>query len=258
MTAESGIPDSVAPAAAPTPTKLAALTTNQAPAGESVARPMAASKPPQAPAASAEPPARAIPAANAAPSAAVRQEPLTDPEVVARANAFFTNLRTLVAEFTQIGADGRRIGGTLYLQRPGKVRFEYDKPSTLEVIADGSSVAVRDTKLATQDLYSISQTPLKFLLRERVNLGQDIKITGIATENDGVRVSLEDRSTLGGTSRITLYFDAKVETLTQWRIVDAQGYQTMVVLNRTDRPQRVDQSLFVINYDRAITTDTNR
>ena len=133
-------------------------------------------------------------------------QPLPNGVVVERANAYFTNLNTLVADFTQVGGDGRRQGGTLYLQRPGKVRFEYDPPATLQVIADGRSVAVRDRKLATQDLYSISQTPLKFLLREQVNLGQDIKITGIANDGDSVRVSLEDSSTLGGTSRIILYF----------------------------------------------------
>ena len=90
-----------------------------------------------------------------------RVEPLPNSAVIERANAYFTGLSTLVADFTQVGGDGRRMGGTLYLQRPGKVRFEYDPPATLEVIADGRSVAVRDRKLATQDLYSISQTPPK-------------------------------------------------------------------------------------------------
>ena len=117
----------------------------------------------------------------------------------------------------------RRLGGTLYLQRPGKIRFEYDPPATLEVIADGTSVAVRDKKLLTQDIYFIQQTPLKFLLRERVDLGGDIAITGITSEANSVRLNLEDRSTLGGTSRITLYFDPEVQNLTQWRIVDPQG-----------------------------------
>jgi outer membrane lipoprotein-sorting protein len=183
---------------------------------------------------------------------AARSEPLTDREIVDRANAFFNDLGALVAEFTQIGGDGRRLSGTLYLQRPGRVRFDYDGPATIEVVADGSSVAVRDTKLATQDLYSISQTPLKFLLRERVDLGRDIRITDIAQDGDSVRISLEDKSTLGGTSRITLYFDPRVEDLTQWRIVDAQGFLTTVMLNKVQRGRRVDPSLFVIHYDRAI------
>jgi outer membrane lipoprotein-sorting protein len=204
--------------------------------------------------AAAAPPAALLAVATTAP--APRALPLTDQEIVDKANAFFNNLTTLVADFTQIGGDGRRLGGTLYLQRPGKVRFEYDKPATLEVIADGSSVAVQDTKLATQDLYPISQTPLKFLLRERVNLGQDIRVTGVSNEGDSVRVSLEDRSTLGGTSKITLFFDPQVETLTQWRIIDPQGFQTTVMLNKVDRNRRIDQKLFVINVNRAINNDS--
>jgi outer membrane lipoprotein-sorting protein len=116
---------------------------------------------------------------------------------------------------------------------------------------------VRDSKLQTQDLYSISQTPLKFLLRERVNLGQDIKITGVTSDGGGVRIDLEDRSTLGGTSRILLYFDARVENLQQWRIVDAQGFQTTVVLNKTDRTKRIDARLFTIEYLRPSGTSNN-
>ncbi|MFL5206000.1 MAG: outer-membrane lipoprotein carrier protein LolA [Microvirga sp.] len=180
------------------------------------------------------------------------RQPLPNDVVVERANAYFTNLITLVADFTQVGGDGRRQGGTLYLQRPGKVRFEYDPPATLQVIADGRSVAVRDRKLATQDLYSISQTPLKFLLRERVNLGQDIRITGIINDGDSVRINLEDSSTLGGTSRIALYFDSQVESLNQWRIVDAQGFQTVVVLGRIERGRRIDQDLFKIQYEALV------
>ncbi|MCG7394884.1 outer-membrane lipoprotein carrier protein LolA [Microvirga sp. ACRRW] len=176
-------------------------------------------------------------------------QPLPNSAIVERANSYFTNLNTLVADFTQVGGDGRRMGGTLYLQRPGKVRFEYDTPSSLEVVADGRSVAVRDRKLATQDLYLISQTPLKFLLREKVNLGQDIKITGISNEPNAVRINLEDTATLGGTSRITLFFDPEIQNLSQWRIVDAQGFQTMVVLNQVQKGRRIDQDLFKIQYE---------
>lgn len=216
--------------------------------------------PPARPAPDPEPIAiapRPIVTAATAPVTSVRGDPLPNKTVVERANAYFTNLSTLVADFTQVGGDGRRQGGTLYLQRPGKVRFEYDAPATLEVIADGRSVAVRDRKLATQDLYSIAQTPLKFLLREQVNLGQDIAITGITNDGSSVRINLEDRSTLGGTSRITLTFDSQVETLNQWRIVDPQGFQTVVVLNRMERGRRIDPDLFKIQYE-AILGNSNR
>ena len=179
-------------------------------------------------------------------------KPLSEKEIVERANAYFNGITSLTGDFVQIGGEGRRLAGKLYLQRPGKIRFEYDAPATLEVIADGSSVAVRDRKLATQDLYSIGQTPLKFLLRERIELGRDLKIVEVAPENDGVRLALEDKSTLGGTSKITLYFDKDVTNLQRWRILDPQGFQTTVSLANLERNARVDQKLFVINYERIL------
>ncbi|MCB5174715.1 outer-membrane lipoprotein carrier protein LolA [Microvirga lenta] len=249
-----------APAAAPGPVAVAEPEPDPIVARAKPAAAKPASPPPSPP----ERPAATAPApkvASAEPmeivpkpvvTAAARIETLSNREIVERANAYFTNLGTLVADFTQVGGDGRRLGGTLYLERPGKVRFDYDPPATLEVIADGSSVAVRDRKLATQDLYSISQTPLKFLLRERVNLGQDIAIRGITNDGDSVRISLEDKSTLGGTSRITLYFDPKVENLSQWRIVDPQGFQTIVVLEKAQRGRRMDPELFKIQYEAIV------
>ncbi|MGY2051333.1 outer-membrane lipoprotein carrier protein LolA [Methylobacterium sp. JK268] len=176
---------------------------------------------------------------------------LTNPTaVIERANAYFNGVSTLTGSFVQIGADGRKIGGKLYLAKPGRLRFDYDQPSPLEVVADGTSVAVRDRKLATQDLYFISQTPLKFLLRDRIDLARDLTVTDVASEPGGVRISLEDRATLGGTSRIALYFDDAMRTLSQWRITDPQGYQTTVLLSNLQRGRPIDGMMFVINYGR--------
>jgi outer membrane lipoprotein-sorting protein len=185
-------------------------------------------------------------------SSGAAAKPLSDKEIVERANAYFNGISSLVGDFVQIGGEGRRLTGKLYLQRPGKIRFEYDEPATMEVIADGSSVAVRDRKLATQDLYSIGQTPLKFLLRDRIDLGRDVKITEVAPENEGVRISFEDRSTLGGTSKITLYFDKDVTNLTRWRIIDPQSFTTTVSLANLERNRRIEQQLFTIHYERIL------
>ncbi|MEH3144167.1 MAG: outer-membrane lipoprotein carrier protein LolA [Methylobacterium frigidaeris] len=177
---------------------------------------------------------------------------MTNPAaVIERANAYFNGVSTLTGNFVQIGADGRKIGGKLTLAKPGRLRFDYDQPSSLEVVADGTSVAVRDRKLATQDLYFISQTPLKFLLRDKIDLARDLTVTDVAADPGGVRLTLDDRSTLGGTSRIMLFFDADMKTLGQWRITDPQGYQTTVVLSNLQRGRAVDGMLFVINYGRA-------
>ena len=90
--------------------------------------------------------------------------------LIDRVSLYLSTIQTLVGDFVQVGPDGTRTEGQLYLQKPGKIRFEYKPPSVIEVVADGSSVVVRDRKLATQDLYPLSQTPLRYLLAERIDL----------------------------------------------------------------------------------------
>ena len=87
-------------------------------------------------------------------------------------NGYLSGVQALTGKFIQIGPDGSRTQGDFYISKPGRVRFEYDDPSPIELIADGSSVVVRDRRLATQDVYPLSQTPLRFLLADRVDLAE--------------------------------------------------------------------------------------
>ncbi|MCJ2138055.1 outer membrane lipoprotein carrier protein LolA [Methylobacterium sp. J-026] len=190
-------------------------------------------------------------AAVGAPAAIDPAEPADAATLLAQANAYFNGIDTLTGSFMQTGADGRRIGGKLTLAKPGRLRFDYEQPSPLQVVADGTSVAVRDRKLNTQDLYFIAQTPLKFLLREKIDLARDLTVIDVANDPGGVRISLEDRATLGGTSKIQLFFDSEMKTLSQWRITDPQGYITTVTLSNLQKGKSVDGSLFFINYGRA-------
>jgi outer membrane lipoprotein-sorting protein len=175
-----------------------------------------------------------------------------DRAVLERANATLNGITTLTADFAQTGGDGRRMSGTLYLQRPGKLRFEYNAPATLEVVSDGSTVLVRDRKLNTADPYPLSQTPLKFLLSTKIDLAREAAFKGIARDGEGVRISIEDSSTLGGTSKITLTFDPELTTLKRWRVVDPQGYTTTVSLSNHERNRPIDPKTFMLNYSRPV------
>ncbi|MGV6872890.1 outer-membrane lipoprotein carrier protein LolA [Pseudochelatococcus sp. B33] len=160
-------------------------------------------------------------------------------EAVARVNAYLNGINTLTARFVQTGADRQKVGGTLYVQRPGRLRFAYDPPSTLEIVADGRSVAVRDSRLRTNDVYSIGQTPLKFLLRDNVDLARDVRVRNVDIDPGGlIALSLEDSATLGGTSRVTLHFDARANVLRGWAIVDPQGYETTIALSGVEVARR--------------------
>ncbi|KQO56995.1 hypothetical protein ASF24_18090 [Methylobacterium sp. Leaf86] len=243
-------PEPEVPPAAPTaPKKPAAQTPKPAKDAKAGADKAASGAKPAAKAAPSDAPAKV--AAVGAPTAASSMLDAEPAAVLAQANAYFNGMTTLSGNFVQIAADGRRIGGKLTLAKPGRLRFDYDQPSPMEVVADGTSVAVKDRKLKTQDLYFISQTPLKFLLRDKIDLARDLTVSDIANDPGGIRISLEDRATLGGTSKIQLFFDAEVKTLSQWRITDPQGYQTTVQLSNLQKGKAIDGSQFFINYGRS-------
>ena len=169
--------------------------------------------------------------------------------LVARANAYFNSTTTMVADFVQIGPDGTRTEGKVYVQKPGRLRFQYAAPATLEIIADGKSVAVRDRKLATQDVYFIWQTPLKFLLKSHIDLAHETHVLEVAEDQGATSITVEDSETFGGTSRIRLVFDPTTFALKQWAVTDPQGYQTLVSLFNVNTTAKPDPSLFQINYD---------
>jgi outer membrane lipoprotein-sorting protein len=169
---------------------------------------------------------------------------------VQKINGYLTSVHTLVGDFVQVGPDGRRTDGKFYLQKPGRMRFEYNDPSPLELIADGRSVAIRDRRLATQDLLLLSQTPLRFLLSERIDLLKEGNLVNVYSDDVFVTIVLEEKQTLGGTHKLLLMFNNQDLQLKQWTVTDPQGYDTTVALYNLDSARKPDPGLFRINYER--------
>lgn len=170
--------------------------------------------------------------------------------LVQKANTWFNANTTMVGDFSQVGADGKRTSGKLFVQKPGRLRFEYAPPAALEIIADGTSVAVRNKKLATQDLYFVSQTPLKFLLKSDIDIARDTKILDVSQSTTSTSITIEDKATFGGTSRIKLMFDPQTNALKQWTVVDPQGFETLVVLSNLDHKTKPSPDRFKINMEK--------
>lgn len=221
-------PAATAPAK-PAPTKAQAKPDKPAETPPVQAAPAAAPAKPATEAAPAKPPA-----------------PPTREEALKRADAFLNASPVLSADFVQIGGDGKRAEGKLHVHRPGRMRFEYARPSTMEVVSDGEMVAVRDHQLNTQDLYFINQTPLKFLLKEKINLDSDVKVQDVVTDNSGTTISFDDKTTFGGTSHIRLIFDPKTFQLKQWQVTDPQGFETLVTLFNIERMKAPDPAIFTV------------
>ncbi|HET7192903.1 MAG TPA: outer-membrane lipoprotein carrier protein LolA [Pseudolabrys sp.] len=170
--------------------------------------------------------------------------------IVERVNAYLSGVQTLTGNFIQVGPDGSRTQGEFYIFKPGRVRFEYDDPSPIELIADGSSVVVRDRRLATQDVYPLSQTPLRFLLAEHVDLTKDTHLISVYADDVFVTVVVEEKNGIVGTSRLMIMFSAKDMQLKQWTVTDPQGYDTTVAVYNLDTSKRPDPSMFKIDYTR--------
>src|ERR1700736_1530008 len=166
----------------------------------------------------------------------------------AKVSSYLSSLQTLVGNFVQVGPDGRKTKGDFYIQKPGKVRFEYEAPSPIDIIADGSSLAVRDRKLATQDIYPLSQTPLRFLLSDRIDLLKDTNVVAVTADNMFISVTIEEKHALIGTSRLMLMVGAKDGQLKQWTVTDPQGYDTTGAVYNLSSTKKVDPSLFKIDF----------
>jgi outer membrane lipoprotein-sorting protein len=170
--------------------------------------------------------------------------------IIERVNNYLSSMQILSGKFVQVGPDGRRTQGQFYISKPGKVRFEYDDPSPIELIADGQSVVVRDRRLATQDVYPLSQTPLRFLLSDHVDLMKDTSLIAVYADDVFITVVVEEKNGIVGTSRLMIMFGAKDMALKQWTVTDPQGYDTTVAVYNLDTSRRPDPNMFKIDYTR--------
>jgi outer membrane lipoprotein-sorting protein len=171
------------------------------------------------------------------------------PDAAQRIADHFSSVRTMAGEFVQFGPRGEQTGGKFYIERPGRLRFNYESPSNFKVIADGRSVVINNPKLNTWDLYSLSQTPLKLLLDERIDLSGN-RIESVVEEEDLTTIKLTNKSMFGD-STITLMFDPRTNELRQWTITDAQGRDTTVMIFNVQKDVKLDPSLFTIDYARV-------
>ena len=160
----------------------------------------------------------------------------------------FARVRTMMGEFVQFGPRGEQTGGKFYIERPGKLRFNYDPPANFKVTADGHSLVLENTKLKTADVYPLSKTPLKLLLDDRIDLSGN-KVRSVKEEPDLTTIQLADKSIFGN-STITMMFDPESYTLRQWTVTDAQGKDTTVMIFNVEEGVRFDPSVFAIDHRR--------
>jgi outer membrane lipoprotein-sorting protein len=165
-------------------------------------------------------------------------------QAIQRINAYFNGITNLQGRFEQVDPNNKRSSGRFYVQRPGKIRFDYAPPSALRIVADGSFLAIEDAGLKTVEKYPIKSTPFRLLLAATVDLGRDARIVGVESQQGSLAISLEDKSG-DAAGRIKLMFDASPDLkLKQWLITDAQGLTTSVTVADVVSGRRVANDFF--------------
>lgn len=200
--------------------------------------------------------ALAIPlaAAHAAP-AEVQLNP-QDTLVLQRVAAYLNGIRTMTARFSQLAGNGQQSAGTMYISRPGRMRFEYDPPSPITLLADTFYVYYWDKDLHQMQQVGLKSTPAWFFLRDPINFNADSIVTGFERSANQIRVSVVERAHPDQGS-LTMVYSENPMALRQWTVVDQQGKTTTVTLSDLQYGVTLDPRLFQYNDPLARTLKVN-
>jgi outer membrane lipoprotein-sorting protein len=179
----------------------------------------------------------------AAATAAVQITGAERAAALAAAGASLNRQLTMQGRFIQTAPDGQVTQGSFYLQKPGKVRFDYDPPSPLLIVADGATVAVEDRRLKDVTRVPLRSTPLFYVLKRDVNLERDAKTTKVARAGDALLITARDK-TGQAEGEITMTFAANTYELRSWEILDGQRQTTRITLAHVRAASRLDPKLF--------------
>jgi outer membrane lipoprotein-sorting protein len=162
---------------------------------------------------------------------------------------YIQGFRTIQGEFTQISSKGNVSKGVFILSKPGKMRFEYASPNPFIIVSDGTWVTIKNRAKDKAEEYPLSQTPLRLVLDDDVNLMKEANILDVETKDGMTTITLQDRKkTVPG--HLILVYDEGKKALQQWVVVDGQGRRTTVSLANIVAGGKPDPKLFEIEVRR--------
>ncbi len=160
-------------------------------------------------------------------------------------SASMEDVKTASGRFEQFSPDFTTTSGTFALSRPGKVRFDYDDPSPLLIVSNGTTVAMQDSELETTDRVPLGSTPLALLLDDKLDFATEAEIVDVSTQGGNAEVTLRDPDgEMDGS--LTLLFSGPEHTLIGWRTLDSAGNLTQVALHDVVTGKKLNPRLFIV------------
>ncbi len=162
-----------------------------------------------------------------------------------KVSTYLNNIHVIKSGFIQLAPDGQMDQGEFLLEKPGKLRFEYNPPNPTLIVATGGKFYIKNSRLNTLDRYDISDTPLGLLLSDNVDLKTNNAVTGIDVRSDALVVHARTFNNRQQQGVITMVFSNPGIELRSWTVKDNQGGTTQVALRNTETPAGpLDESLF--------------
>lgn len=162
---------------------------------------------------------------------------------IQRVEAYLNALRTMKAHFFQVAQNGGTSEGTAWLERPGRMRFQYDPPAPFLLLASSGVLTFHDGSLQQNSNIPLSRTPLGILLADHVTLSGAVTVTAIDRLPGQLQLTLIRTATPGDGS-LSLIFTEEPLTLRQWTVVDAQQRVTHVTLSNMQTGGHYSDQLF--------------
>lgn len=164
-------------------------------------------------------------------------------QAVRQISEYINSFQSLKCAFSQVSPRGTLTNGTLYIAKPGKLRFDYAN-NPLLIVSDGRWLTIKDRQRERGDQFPLSATPLRLVVSPQVDLLAETNVIAFDNQDGLTTVSLQDRKdSVGG--YITLIYDQKLKRLTQWTVVDGKDRRTTVQLSNVEFGGKFDPKLFV-------------
>jgi len=185
----------------------------------------------------------AIAAVSALPASAQSSLSAEDRAALQQAQAYLQNMTSAQGQFVETSGPQRRTG-RFWIQRPGKMRFEYTNPAGLLVVSDGSNVKRYDPRLENFEQVPLSRTPLSTFLARNVRLDQGVRIDRVTRMPSGAFAITARDSQNPNQGQVILAFAGNPMRLQEWTITDASGARTRTQLTSLTPATGLAASLF--------------
>ena len=146
-----------------------------------------------------------------------------------RIQTYLNSIKTVTGKFQQTNPDGSVSNGTIWLSRPGKMRFEYEAPTKLLIISDGDFIEVNDKSADDIQFVPVKDTPAWLILRDGIQLSGDVTVTRFERGPKTFRVTVA-QSNDQSDSTLTMVFSDGPLVLQQWSVINPQGQATTTAL----------------------------